>query len=68
MSRHDKISGSGEQPLLHDINGAAARLSVSPISIRKLIRQRRLHRIENFGKILIPESELQRFANAATAQ
>jgi len=53
-------------PLLWDIGQAAARLNISVPSCRKLIRQQRLRRIVNFRKILISESELQRFA--ATVQ
>jgi hypothetical protein len=54
--------GASVQPLLHDIYSAAARLSMSVVSVRKLIRQGRLRRIPDFRKILIAESELQRFA------
>jgi hypothetical protein len=49
-------------PLLYDIRAAAARLSMSVVSIRKLIRQRRLRRIPDFRKILISGAELRRFA------
>ena len=52
-------------PLLFDIRTAAYKLSMSVVSIRKLIRQGRLKRLENFRKILIPASELERFANLA---
>jgi excisionase family DNA binding protein len=48
--------------LLFNVNESAARLNVSVVSIRKLLRQNRIHRIKDFRKILIPESELQRFA------
>jgi hypothetical protein len=51
--------------LLCDIDQAAALLSVSPISIRKLIRRNRLSRIPNFRKILISYDEVRRFAATA---
>jgi excisionase family DNA binding protein len=57
-----KPAASGTPKLLFDVNDAAARLSVSVVSIRKLIRQNRIHRVPDFRKILIPETELQRFA------
>lgn len=52
-------------PLLHDICAAAHRLSVSPQSIRKLVRQQRLTKVPNIRKLLIPESALQQFAQTA---
>lgn len=64
MSEKLETNGAANLPLLHNIHAAADRLSMSTVSVRKLIRQNRLHRIENFRKILIPESELQRFATA----
>lgn len=60
----EKPGNGAATPLLHDIYSAAARLSMSVVSVRKLIRQRRLHRIPDFRKILIAESELQRFATS----
>jgi hypothetical protein len=51
--------------LLFNINESASRLSMSAVSVRKLIRQRRIQRLADFRKILIPASELERFANAA---
>ncbi|MFZ0827866.1 MAG: helix-turn-helix domain-containing protein [Verrucomicrobiia bacterium] len=63
MGEENSKNGNGAvTPLLHDIRGAAARLSMSPVSIRKLIRQNRLKRVADFRKILISEAELQRFA------
>ncbi len=52
-------------PLLWDIYAAAKRLSVSPQTIRKLVRQQRLARVPNIRKVLIPDCSLQRFANSA---
>ena len=52
-------------PLLWDIYAAAQLLSVSPVTIRKLVRQQRLARVPNIRKVLIPDSSLQRFANSA---
>jgi hypothetical protein len=63
MGEENSKNGNGAAtPLLHDIHSAAARLSISPVSVRKLIRQNRLRRVPDFRKILIPESELQKFA------
>jgi hypothetical protein len=63
MGEEIENNGNGAAtPLLHDIRSASARLSMSPVSIRKLIRQRRLRRVPDFRKILISEAELQRFA------
>lgn len=62
----EKIENNGAvTPLLYDIHATAERLSMSVVSIRKLIRARRLKRIPDFRKILISESELQRFAASA---
>ena len=52
-------------PLLWDIYDAAKRLSVSPVTIRKLVRQQRLARVPNIRKVLIPDTSLLRFANSA---
>ena len=57
-----KNGNGAATPLLHNIRSAAARLSISPVSVRKLIRQKRLRRVPDFRKILIAETELQRFA------
>jgi hypothetical protein len=61
----EKSAANGAPKLLFDIRESASRLSMSPVSIRKLIRQRRIQRLSDFRKILIPASELERFANAA---
>ncbi|MGA2178859.1 MAG: helix-turn-helix domain-containing protein [Verrucomicrobiota bacterium] len=57
-------NGTLPPPVLFNITVTAKRLSMSVVSVRKLIRQERLHRLPNFRHILISESELQRFANA----
>jgi excisionase family DNA binding protein len=57
-----KPVANGAPKLLFDVREAALRLSVSVVSIRKLIRQNRLRRVPDFRKILISEAELQRFA------
>jgi hypothetical protein len=63
MNEGNSKNGNGAAtPLLHDIRGASVRLSMSPVSIRKLIRKNRLKRVGDFRKILISEAELQRFA------
>ena len=60
--KQETNSNEAATPLLHDIRGVAARLSMSPVSVRKLVRQNRLKRVSDFRKILISEAELQRFA------
>jgi excisionase family DNA binding protein len=55
-------AANGAPKLLFDVREAAARLSVSVVSIRKLLRQNRIKRVADFRKILISEAELQRFA------
>jgi hypothetical protein len=65
-AENPKSAESSEtKPLLFDIRAAARALSMSVVSIRKLIRQGRLKRLENFRKILISASELERFASTA---
>jgi excisionase family DNA binding protein len=61
-AENSKPATNGAAKLLYNIKEAAARLSMSVVSIRKLIRQRRLKRVSGFRKILISETELQRFA------
>jgi hypothetical protein len=53
------------QPLLLDIRAAAKRLSISPVTVRKLVRQRRLARVPGVRKLLIPEASCRRFAATA---
>jgi len=70
ITDENKSDAAAEKPkpattapkLLFDVREAAARLSVSVVSIRKLIRQQRIKRVADFRKILISETELQRFA------
>jgi len=57
-----KSAANDAPKLLFDVQESAARLSVSVVSIRKLIRKRRIKRVADFRKILISESELRRFA------
>lgn len=49
-------------PLLYNVHQTTARLSMSKVSIRKLVKQERLHKIEHFSTIIIPEWSLQDFA------
>jgi hypothetical protein len=56
---------NGTPPLLHDIYATAQRLSISTVTVRKLVRQQRLARVPGVRKLLIPESSLQRFAASA---
>jgi Helix-turn-helix domain len=58
-------NGPQSQPLCHDVRGAAARLSISPVTVRKLVRQQRLTRLPNIRKLLIPENSLRQFAATA---
>ena len=64
MSENSNSNGA-VTPLLYDIHATAQRLCMSPVSVRNLIRQRRLKRLGDFRKILISENELQRFAATA---
>lgn len=52
--------------LLYDVKGAAEQLSVSVPSIRKLIRQGRLPRVQGVRKILVPREALKNFAAKST--
>jgi excisionase family DNA binding protein len=53
----------GDQPLLHSIRAAAARLGeVSESTIWRLIRAGKLRPVKTLGRTLIPASELQRLA------
>lgn len=60
-----KSATNGAAKLLFDVNEAAARLSMSVVSIRKLLRQQRLKRVAGFRKILIPDQSLRQFAETA---
>ncbi len=62
---NDQTDTEAPQPLLLDINAAAQRLSLAPVTIRKLIRQQRLARVPNIRKLLIPEISLRQFAATA---
>ena len=62
---HPELKEPLVQPLLLDIRAAAHRLSVSTVTIRKLVRQQRLARVPNIRKLLIPEISLQQFAETA---
>lgn len=48
--------------LLWDVQESAARLSMSVVSVRKMLRQGRLKRVPGFRKILISDNELRQFA------
>jgi excisionase family DNA binding protein len=65
MNVNSQIATASTGKLLFNVNEAAARLSVSVVSIRKLIRQNRLRRVPNFRKILISDAELHKFAAIA---
>jgi excisionase family DNA binding protein len=53
----------GQQPLLHSIAAAAARLGeLSESTIWRLIRNGKLQAVKILGRTLVPESELQRLA------
>jgi excisionase family DNA binding protein len=64
-AENPKPAANGAPKLLFDVREAAARLSVSVVSIRKLIRQGRIRRVPDFRKILIPQPELEKFASVA---
>jgi excisionase family DNA binding protein len=52
-------------PLLHTVESAAGRLSLSVSSIWRLIRSGELHPVRIRGRTLVPETELQRLARPA---
>ncbi len=60
-----EVNETQPQPLLLDIRAAAQRLSISPVTVRKLVRQRRLARVPGVRKLLIPEASCRRFAETA---
>jgi hypothetical protein len=64
-TEHETNNGAQSQPLCWDVRGAAARLSISPVTVRKLVRQQRLTRLPNIRKLLIPEASLRQFAGTA---
>ena len=71
MKTNTEISTAKSQrpeKLLFDLNETAERLSMSVVSCRKLVRQNRLRRVPDFRKVLIPASELERFAATALAR
>lgn len=59
---NENINGT---PLLLDVRGAAQRLSISPVTVRKLVRSQRLSRVPDIRKLLIPETSLRQFAASA---
>jgi hypothetical protein len=66
MNEKIEINGNevtnGAPKLLFDVKESAARLAMSVVSVRKILRQGRLHRVPDFRKILISDLELRRFA------
>ncbi|HEY5043689.1 MAG TPA: hypothetical protein VIK53_17080 [Verrucomicrobiae bacterium] len=61
----ETTNGAQPQPLLLDIYAAAQRLSVAPVTIRKLVRAQRLARVPGIRKLLIPETSCRQFAATA---
>jgi hypothetical protein len=61
----ENTNGARLQPLVWDVRGAASRISVSPPTVRKLVRQQRLARVPGIRKLLIPESSLRKFSETA---
>jgi hypothetical protein len=62
---NENNNGVQSQPLVWDVRGAAARLSISPVTVRKLVRQQRLARVPGIRKLLIPEMSCRQFAATA---
>jgi len=54
-----------ERALLHTVKAAATRMSVSPSSIWRGIKQQDIEAVHLFGRTLIPESELLRLIEEA---
>lgn len=53
------------QPLVHRINNACVRLGISRTKLYELIREKKLHTFQIGGRVVIAESELQRFVAEA---
>jgi hypothetical protein len=51
--------------LLYDINETSTLLSVSKITVRRLVARKHLHRQPNVRKLLFSRQELERFATAS---
>jgi hypothetical protein len=68
-TKSNEAAASGAQPqpqkLCWNIYDSAQRLSLAPVTIRKLVRQQRLARVPGIRKLLISECSLQRFAATA---
>ena len=62
LAENATATSNATAKLLFDVREAAARLSISVVSVRKLIRQKRLKRVPDFRKVLISDGELKRFA------
>lgn len=59
-------NGNGQSDkLLYDIKESSARLSIAPITVRRLLARGHIHRQPNVRKVLISGAELERFATAS---
>jgi excisionase family DNA binding protein len=58
-----KPATNGNGKLAYTVPEAAAMLGCGHGSIRKFLRQRRLTKVPDFRKILIPRSSLEKFAS-----
>jgi excisionase family DNA binding protein len=57
---------SSPPPLLHTIKTAAARIAVSPSTVQRLVKAKKLRATYVMGRTLISEAELQRLIEANT--
>lgn len=55
------------QPLVHRVSNASARLGVSRTTLYELIQKGQLRTIRIGGRVVVPESELQRVVAEAMA-
>jgi excisionase family DNA binding protein len=53
------------QPLVHRINNACSRLGISRTTLYALIKEEKLRTFQIGGRVVIAESELQRFVAQA---
>jgi excisionase family DNA binding protein len=63
--QHPGGSVMGDPAMLH-VNEAAARLGVSPYTVRAWLRQRRIAHVRCGRRVLVPASAVERFIVANT--
>jgi hypothetical protein len=58
-----EITGQPETKLLRNLSEAASQLNLAPITVRRLVARKLLHRQPHVRKLMFTPAELQRFAN-----